>query len=216
MKKIAVILAGCGNKDGSEITEAVSTLVALANEGAEAVCFSLNKDVETVNFLTGASSGSRNLLAESARISRSEITDIIELKSDDFDALIIPGGYGAALHLCDWAKNGVQGKVEPEVARVITEFHKQVKPIGAICIAPVLLAKVLGKEEITITLGRDNDASVEIAKTGAHHEDCAVDDYVTDRSHKIVTTPAYMYNEAKPNQVFAGISGLVKEVVEMA
>lgn len=216
MKKIAVVLSGCGNKDGSEITEAVSVLIALANEGAETSCFSLDKDVDSMNYLTNTTSEPRNILIESARIARSKIANITELRSDAYDALIFPGGMGAALNLSDWGKKGAQCKVESQVERVIKEFHRQNKPLGAICIAPVLLAKVLGSEEITVTIGIDAETSSEIEKTGANHEDCAVDDYVTDRSHKIVTTPAYMYNDAKPNQVFAGICGLVKEIVEMA
>ena len=130
--------------------------------------------------------------------------------------MIFPGGYGAALHLCDWAQKGSQAKVLPDVVRIIREFNEDSKPIGAICIAPALVAKVLGEKEVTVTIGNDKETAAEIEKTGATHEDCPVTDYVTDRMHKVVTSPAYLYDEASPLEVSQGIDGLVKEVVETA
>ena len=158
----------------------------------------------------------RNTLTESARISRGQIKELNELLAKDFDALIIPGGFGAALLLSNWAEKGAQAKVLPDVVRVIREFNEDSKPIGAICIAPVLVAKVLGDKEVTLTLGKDHETALEVEKTGAIHEECEVDDFVTDRAHKVVSTPAYMFSDASPFQVSRGIDGLVKEVVEMA
>lgn len=216
MKKIAVVLSGCGFKDGSEITESVSTLISLAESGADYQCFAPEKTAGSTSHIDDSDTGQRNILSESSRICRGQIKPLSELAEKDFDAVIFPGGYGAAMHLCDWAKKGSQCSILPEVEKTITSFHQASKPIGALCIAPVLVAKVLGTNEVTLTIGQDKETAQEIEKTGANHEVCAVDDYITDRENKVVTSPAYMYDEAKPNQVFKGISGLIKELVEMA
>lgn len=217
MKKVAVVLSGCGYLDGSEITEAVSFFIALHQAGAKTTCFAPNLELQTVDHLKKEPAGlPRNVLAESARLARSHVSNITELKAKDFDAIVFPGGFGAAKNLSDWASKGSQATVHPEVARVLKEFHKDSKPIGAACIAPTLLAKVFGADQVTVTIGNDKATAAEISKTGAHHENCPVDDYVTDRENKVITTPAYMYDEARPHEVFKGISGLVKELVEMA
>lgn len=216
MKKIAVVLTGCGFKDGSEITEAISTLIAIGQYGAQYQCFAPQLTFTATNHLNGEPEDTRNTLEESARIARGHIRPLSELSTDEFDAVIFPGGFGAALHLSDWAKQGSKASVLPEALRVVREFYQQSKPIGAICIAPTLIAKVLGDQEVTVTIGNDKETAQEIEKTGAIHENCEVTDYITDRAHKIVTTPAYMYDEATPFEVSQGINGLVKEVVEMA
>lgn len=216
-KKIAVLLSGCGNKDGSEITEAISLIVQLSKLGAELTFFAPDLIFTPVNFITDQKhSEKRNVMEESARITRSKIIDVKKLKVDDFDALALPGGFGAALHLCNWAEKGSKCEVLPAVANAIRDFHKQSKPIAAICIAPVILARVLGAEGVELTIGNDAETAAEIRKTGAQHVDCPVDDYVTDRGCKVITTPAYMYGDAKPHEVFSGISGLAKELMEMA
>ena len=206
MKKIAVVLSGCGSPDGSEITEAASTLIALSELGVDYQCFAPSGETHG----TG-----RDIRKESARIYRQDVPDIRELKEKDFDAVVFPGGFGAALNLSSWGVNGAGGTVHPEVKRVITEFHKSIKPIGAMCIAPVLIAKVLGSEGVHVTIGEDPATAKEIEKTGAHHVRCAVTDYVSDRDHKVLTTPAYMY-KANPFEVFTGIRKMIRELVEMA
>lgn len=217
MKKIAVVLSGSGYLDGSEITEAVSLLIALSQAGAAVQCFAPDIELTTVNHLEQKAEGSkRNVLTESARIARSQIKNLKDLKESDYDALVFPGGYGAAKNLCNWAEKGSACEVLPEVSQAITAFYGASKPIGALCIAPVLLAKILGKHKVTLTIGNDPGTAQEIGKTGAVHEECPVDDYITDREHKIVTTPAYMYGEAKPHEVFQGIFGLAHEIVEWA
>jgi enhancing lycopene biosynthesis protein 2 len=216
MKKIAFVLSGCGYQDGAEITESVSCMIALSELGTDVQFFAPNSDFESVDHLSGDKNGSRNIQSESARITRGKIEDLTSLEPDNFDALIFPGGFGAAQHLCDWAQKGSNCKVNPDVVRIIRGFNSQSKPIGACCISPVLLAKVLGDQEITLTIGKDPETAQEIQKTGAVHEYCPVDDYITDRANKIVTTPAYMYDDAEPHKVFQGIQGLVKELVEMA
>jgi enhancing lycopene biosynthesis protein 2 len=216
MKQIALILSGCGFQDGSEITETVSALIALSQCQAQVHAFAPDKTFSSVDHLNAENSGDRNVLTESARIVRGKIRALSHLNPEDFDGLVIPGGFGAALHLCTWASEGADCKVLPDMVRILTEFHSQSKPIGAICIAPALVAKVLGHHELTLTIGEDEETAQEIQKTGAIHEPCVVSDYITDRENKVVTTPAYMYDQAQPDEVFTGISGLVKELVEMA
>ncbi|HMN69733.1 MAG TPA: isoprenoid biosynthesis glyoxalase ElbB [Bdellovibrionales bacterium] len=216
-KKIAVVLSGCGHKDGAEITEAVSALIALSEAGAAYRVFAPGDRFAVADPISGEPTGeSRVILKEAARIARGRIQDLDELRAEDFDGLAFPGGFGAALHLCTFAKQGAACTVHPEAERVIREFHKAQKPIAAICIAPALVARVLGPEKVTLTIGNDKATATEIAKTGAVHEECAVDDFVSDRDHRIVSTPAYMYDDAKPHEVFAGVRGAMRELVEMA
>lgn len=218
MKKIAVVLSGSGHQDGTEITEAVSLWISLSQLKNEISFFAPDLSFTPQNHLLRQldSSSTRSTLIESARICRGKIQPLTELHAQDFDALAFPGGFGAALHLCDWAKRGATCEVHPEVSRVIQDFHQKSKPIAAICIAPVLLAKVLGAKKITITLGESAEAIKEVSKTGVVHETCPVDDFITDRDHKIITTPAYMHDNAKPHEVFLGISKLARELTEMA
>ncbi|MBX7230539.1 MAG: isoprenoid biosynthesis glyoxalase ElbB [Bdellovibrionales bacterium] len=216
MKKIAVVLSGCGNKDGSEITEAVSALITLSELGVQYSFFAPDIQRESINFLTNQEAEKRNVLQESARIARGKIHDVVQLKSSDFDGLLFPGGYGVAKNLCDFASKGAQGSVLPSIEKIVLEFYQQKKPMAAICIAPALLALVLGQNKITVTIGKDAGVAEEIRKTGAFHENCSVKDYVSDREHKIITTPAYMYDHASPFEVYTGIRGAVKEFVEMA
>ncbi len=217
MKKIAVVLSGSGYLDGTEITEAISLFIALNQAGAEVSCFAPDIELAEVDHISQAPTGAkRNVLKESARIARSKVKSLAELHAKDFDGLAFPGGFGAAKNLCNWAEKGAACDVNAEVKRVILEFFEASKPIGACCIAPVLLAKVLGKKKVTLTIGDDAATAAEIQKTGAQHEECPVDDYITDRETKVVTTPAYMYGDAKPNEVFAGIFGLAHELVEWA
>jgi enhancing lycopene biosynthesis protein 2 len=217
MKRVAVVLSGCGFLDGTEITESISTLIALSELGAEYLCFAPNAEFQVVPH-DGKSTepATRNILQEAARIARGNIQDISELREKDFDAVIFPGGFGAAKNLSSWAQSGANAQVIPDVTRVITEFHKASKPIGAICIAPTLVAKVLGSENVNLTIGDDLATAKEIEKTGAHHVKCEVTDYVSDRDHKVLTTPAYMYSEAKPFEVYTGIRKMIRELVEMA
>ena len=216
-KKIAVVLSGCGNQDGAEITESVSTLLALSECDANYQLYAPDMSFSAKNFLTGKPSGeTRNVLQESARIARGQIRALAELDPADFDAVIFPGGFGAALNLCNWGEAGAQCHVQPDVERVIQEFYRLEKPIGAICIAPALIARVLGHRGVTVTLGKESGASAEVLKTGAHHEVCAVDDFITDRENRIVSTPAYMYDGAKPFAVYSGIRRAVREIIEMA
>lgn len=216
MKRVAVVLSGCGYKDGSEITEAVSTLIALSESGAQYEIFAPDMTITAKNHRTNQLQENRSVLDEAARIARGKISDIKSLQEKNFDALIFPGGFGAALHLCTFGTEGAKGTVLPDVRRIIESFHHESKPIGGICIAPALLALTLGRGGITVTVGDDADTIKEILKTGASHESCSVTDFITDRENKIITTPAYMYDDAKPCEIYKGVSLAIRELVEMA
>ncbi|WNM60126.1 isoprenoid biosynthesis glyoxalase ElbB [Candidatus Nitrospira allomarina] len=217
MKKVAVILSGCGFLDGAEITEAISTLIAIGQNGAAYEVFAPNKEVAETNHLTQKPTGQkRNVLQEAARIARGEIQPLEQLKAKDFDALAFPGGFGAALHLCDFGEKGSGGNIDPQVARIVKEFSESHKPIAAICIAPAIMALALGKKGVNVTIGEDAGTASELEKTGAKHQNCAVEQYVVDHSNKVITTPAYMYGSARPHQIFAGVSGAIAELIKMA
>jgi enhancing lycopene biosynthesis protein 2 len=217
MKKIGVILSGCGFKDGSEIHEAVFTLLAIDQAGCEAVCMAPDIELSEVNHLTMEPTGAqRKVLLESARIARGKIRDIKQVKAAELDALILPGGFGAALNLCDFAKKGAAASVNPAVARLVREIFGANKPIGAICIAPALIAAILGKEAgPALTIGSDPGTAAEIEKTGSRHKVCQVSDIVVDKENRIVSTPAYMLAN-RISESFEGISKCVKAVIEMA
>ncbi len=216
-KRIAVVLSGCGHKDGAEITEAISTLIALTEAGAEYQVFAPDQNFAVTDAITSKPTGeTRNVLQEAARIARGHIKDLKELKAKDFDGIAFPGGFGAALNLCTWGKEGAKCSVNAQAERVVNEFYMEEKPIAAICIAPALIARILGEEGVTLTIGNDQSTAEEIMKTGAHHENCAVTDYVTDRAHRVISTPAYMYDGAKAFEVFTGVRKAIRELVEMA
>lgn len=216
MKKIGVVLSGCGVYDGSEIHEAVLALLAIDRQGCEAVCMAPNVDLSVINHLTTLETGEkRNVLVESARIARGSIRDIKEVKSADLDAIIFPGGFGAAKNLCDFALKGAAASVNPEVARLLKEMAAAKKPIGAVCIAPALIAAVLGKDySPTVTIGNDPGTAAEIDKTGAKHQACPVTEFVIDAKNKLVTSPAYMLAK-RISEVAEGIDKCVREVVKL-
>jgi enhancing lycopene biosynthesis protein 2 len=215
MARVGVILSGCGYLDGAEIQEAVLTLLALDRAGARVSCFAPDVDqLKVVNHLTGEETNERrNVLVESARIARGKISDVARANAADLDALILPGGFGAALNLCDFAVNGPDCTVHPDVAALVQAMHGAGKPIGAICIAPALIAKVLG-QEVRVTVGSDAGTARAIEAMGATHEACPVENFVVDRDRKVVTTPAYMLGPG-PKDVAAGIEGCVAEVLAM-
>lgn len=218
MAKVGVILSGCGVYDGSEIHEAVITLLALDRAGAEVICMAPDVDqLHVVNHLTGevAEGESRNVLVESARIARGNIVDIKGVTVADFDALILPGGFGAAKNLCDFAVNGPDCSVNPEVARLLKETVQTKKPLGAVCIAPALLAKVLGDDVApSLTIGTDAGTAEAVQKMGASHVECPVRETVVDRENKIVTSPAYML-AGRINEAADGIEETVRILLDM-
>lgn len=216
MKKVAVILCGSGARDGSEVREAVAALWALNREGAQVQCFAPDapqKDV--VNALTNEAmpSATRNMLIESARIARGDVKPLSEYREANFDALIIPGGFGVAKNLCSFAYFGSAGNVLPDAKDAIQATHKAGKPIGAICIAPALVALALPSAALELTLGGPGEAPSEIEKLGHKHKVCASQEICVDEKHKLVTTPAYMHANAPLTEIFEGIEKLVKRVL---
>jgi enhancing lycopene biosynthesis protein 2 len=218
MKKVAVILSGCGVFDGAEIHESVLTLLALDRANAKVVCTA--PDVaqhHVVNHLTQqpAPGESRNVLVESARIARGNIIPLSHLNISDIDAIIVPGGFGAAKNLCDFALAGEGFGVNSDVARVLQDAHKAGKPLGFVCIAPALAAKLFGGEKVEFTIGTDAGTAQALSADGARHVNCNVRSVVIDRRLKIVTTPAYML-AGHITEAEAGINKLVQAVLELA
>jgi len=219
MAKIGVILSGCGVYDGSEIHEAVITLLAIDRAGAEAVCMAPDvKQMHVINHLTGevSENESRNVLVEAARIARGKIKDIKDVSTDDFDALILPGGFGAAKNLCDFAVKGPACDVNHEVARLVRNTIMAKKPLAAVCIAPALIAKVLGDDKLAhrLTIGTDADTAQAVETMGATHVVCPVRECVIDRENKLITSPAYML-AGRISEAADGIEKTVKALLEM-
>lgn len=218
MAKVGVCLSGCGFKDGAEIHEAVFTLLALDEAGAEIVCMAPDiPQARVVNHLTGAEeAGTRNVLVESARIARGHIRNLKDVRATDLDALIFPGGFGAATNLSEFAFRGAQAGVNPEVRRLIHEMVDAGKPIGAICIAPATLAAALKDKVkgVEMTIGDDAGTADALEQMGARHVNRPVDDVQVDEKHRVVTTPAYMLGPG-PSHVHKGIDRLVKQVLAM-
>lgn len=218
MAKVGVVLSGCGFLDGSEIHEATLTLFYLDRAGAEIIQMAPDiSQSDVINHLVSepVAGETREVLTESARISRGDIRKIDEIKADDLDALIFPGGFGAAKVLCDFAFKGVDCTVNPQVERLIRKMHGAKKPIGFICIAPVLAAKVLGTDSPQLTIGTDSGTADAIEQMGGKHIMCEVDEIAVDEQNKIVSAPAYMLGPTI-SKVALGIEKLVDKVLELA
>lgn len=216
MGKVAVVLSGCGVFDGAEIYESTVTLLELDKAGVEYQCMAPNIDqMHVINHLTGepAEGESRNVLVEAARLARGEIIDLASANADDYDALIIPGGFGAAKNLSDFAVNGTNLTINTDLKAFVQALNDQNKPIGLICIAPTMVPNLFG-EGTQCTIGTDADTSAAINAMGGQHVDCAVDNIVVDESAKVVTTPAYML-AGRISEVAAGISKLVDKVLAL-
>ena len=213
-KKIAVLLSGSGVYDGSEIHEATLSLYAISKNGGTYQIFAPNIDQHhVVNHLTGEEMNeTRNVLVESARIARGNIKDLVEFNSNDFDAILFPGGFGVAKNLCSLAFDGANCKVNPVIEKVIKEMHAASKPIGALCIAPALIARVIIGAEVTI--GNDEGTVAAIEAMGSHHKQTGHGEVVVDTKNKIVTTPCYML-DASIAQIGEGAENVVKTLMEM-
>lgn len=214
-KRIGVLLSGCGYLDGAEIHEATLTLYFLDKAGAEIIPMAPDKpQADVVNHQKGEPTGeTRNVLTEAARISRGNMRDVAAVKADELDALIIPGGFGAAKNLCSFAKDGPDCTVDGGVAKLVMAMHGAHKPIGALCIAPALIAKLLGPDHhVEVTIGNDAGTAGAIESLGAKHTNKPVEDIVVDQANKVVTTPCYMLGPG-PAAVGAGIEKLVAQVL---
>ena len=215
-KKVGVLLSGCGFLDGCEIHESVLTLLYLDQKGAEIICMAPDiPQAHVINHLTQQEmEETRNVLVESARMARSNIRNIKDVKVDDIDALIIPGGFGAAKNLSDFAFKGPEGAVNPDVKKLIEEIVSKGKPIGALCIAPATVGMALKEKAPEVTIGNHEETIGALKAMGVKHRVCAVDEITVDEKNKIVTTPAYMIGPGIKD-VAQGIEMLVGKILSM-
>ena len=217
-KTVGVVLSGCGVNDGAEIHEATLTLLALDRAGATVMAMAPNvEQMHVIDHVAGApeKGASRNVLTESARIARGEIRDMATVQVSELDALVFPGGFGAAKNLCTFAVDGASMSVNPEVDRLIKQMVDAQKPMGFMCIAPVIAARVLGELGPKLTIGNDPGTAQAMESLGATHVDSPVDEAVTDENLRIVSTPAYMLGPSIA-PVARGVDRLVDALLQMA
>lgn len=213
-KKVAVVLSGCGHRDGSEITESILTLYSLDNNNLDYKCFAPNYAYKVVNHLNGMpTTEQRNILVEAARIARGKIEDIRLLESSEFEALILPGGFGVVYNLSTIGSDKEKATIIPEVESVIKKFFQAQKPIGAVCIAPALVVLTLkDKTKVTVTIGEDEENL--ISALGGIHQKCKTDDFVEDKDNKVFSCSAYM-KEDPISKIGEGIDKMIKRIVEI-
>jgi len=215
MKRVGVVLAGCGVYDGAEIYESVFTLLALEKAGVEAVCMAPNRpQYHVINHLTGQEEPGeeRNVLIESARVARGQIEDIAGVESDDLDALVFVGGFGAAKNLSTFAIDGPKASLDDDVRRLVEDVSGDRKPIGFICISPAIGAQVLGGSGVELTIGNDSATADGIESFGARHVACGVTDIHADPERRVISTPAYMLGQSMAD-VQTGIDKLVNTLL---
>ena len=213
-KNVAVVLAGCGVFDGSEIHEAVITILNLHKLGANITFFAPNvEQADVVNHLEGKpDSNARNVLVESARIARGSVLDLAGFSADDFDAIVFPGGFGAAKNLCTFAFDGANCSVNSDVQKAISAMLLQNKPMGFLCIAPVIAAKAIGND-VKLTIGTDSATASAVEAMGAKHIDCSADDFVVDEKLKVYSTPAYML-ASNTAEIDLGVSKMLASMLK--
>jgi enhancing lycopene biosynthesis protein 2 len=219
-KRIAVILSGCGVYDGSEIHEAVSILIALDQLGATVVCCAPDTlQMHVMDHLAGkpVDGHRRNVLVESARIARGKIVDLKRLRPSDVDGAVLPGGFGAAKNLSDYALRGADCTVNPDVERFLLELQSAGKPIGLACIAPVIAGRIFGSRGLKpkLSIGTDSGTAANLHKMGAVHENTGQTQVCVDEKLMLAPTPCYM-NDVGPAVVFEGARKLCEAVMRMA
>lgn len=216
MKKVAVILSGSGVFDGSEIHETVLSFLALEQNGASWHCFAPNiNQHHVINHITGEEmEEKRNVLIESARIARGNIQDVTELEAEHFDALLLPGGFGVAKNLSNFALKGAECDLNSDVAAVCKKFAALGKPAGYLCIAPALIPFIYSSG-VKGTIGSDVDTALAFNTAGGEHLDCAVDELVYDQTHNVLSTPAYMLAQSV-SEASHGINKLVSKLIEIS
>lgn len=219
MTKVGVVLSGCGFKDGSEVHEATLALYFLDKAGAAVTCLAPDAPQrDVVDHKSGhVMNESRNMLVEAARIARGKIVDVAGVRASDFDALVLPGGFGAAKNLSDFAHNGARAHVHEAVAKLVRDMHAARKPIGAICIAPAVIAAIFrgSATKPELTIGDDAGTASALEDMGARHHACPVQGFHVDETNRIVSTPAYMF-DARISEVAVGIERLVGELMRLA
>lgn len=213
-KKFAIVLAGCGVYDGAEIHEATMIMLAISRLGAEYQCFAPDiEQAHVVNHLTGEEMNEkRNVLVESARIARGNILPLADFRVADFDALVFPGGFGVAKNLCTFAFDGPSCSVNEDARMAVSTMHKAQKPIGALCISPVLIARIIG--EVKVTIGNDQGTATAVESMGGKHLVATHGEVVVDYTNRIVTTPCYML-DANISQIADGAENVIKTIMGM-
>jgi enhancing lycopene biosynthesis protein 2 len=216
MKTVGVVLSGCGVYDGAEVHEAVLTLLFLDRSGVKAVCMAPDMEqYHVVDHVSGeATEEKRNVLVESARVARGEIQDLKAVSAEELDALILPGGFGAAKNLSNFAIKGKDADTHPEVGRLLNEMADAGKPIGAVCISPAVVAAALKHHRPEVTIGNDHETADAIEAIGSVHRACSVDQIHVDERNRIVSTPAYMLGPGI-SDVAEGIEKLVEKTLAL-
>ena len=215
-KRVAVILSGSGVYDGAELHESVLCLLALDRVGADVTILAPNKEqAHVINHQEGAPAEGtvRHVMEESARIARGPVTALDQAQASDFDAVLMPGGFGAAKNLCTWAFDGAACMVDPDVEHFLKAVHQQGSWIGACCIAPVILAKIFGDQGVEVTIGQGDAEHAEVEKTGATHIKMNVNGVHRDSARRVITTPAYMEAQ-RISELPTGINELVRQLIE--
>ncbi|MGD0582505.1 MAG: isoprenoid biosynthesis glyoxalase ElbB [Bacteroidales bacterium] len=212
--KFAVVLSGCGVYDGAEIHEAVLTLLAISNNGGVYQVFAPNvMQHHVIDHLTGeVMKENRNVLTEAARIARGKIKPLIDYRVSDFDAIVFPGGFGVAKNLCSYAFDSIDMKIDRVVEKAVKDTYAAGKPIGALCISPVLITKILGHIEVTI--GNDAATAADIQAMGGDHKEKKSGEIMIDRKNKIVTSPCYMV-DATVSEIAAGADKTIKALISL-
>ena len=212
-KKFAIIIGGCGHRDGSEIHETTMTMLAIKNQGADYELFAPDREQHhVINHLTGEEmTEKRNMLVEAARIARGKIKPLDDFNVEDFDAVVFPGGYGVAKNFFDYAFKGIKASTDPQIAQIIKEIRAAGKPLGALCIAPVLLASVL--KGITVTIGNDDVTAQDITAMGSKNINTSSGEVVVDKANKIFSTPAYML-DASISDIANGANNLITTMLD--
>ncbi len=206
--KIALILSGCGNRDGSELQETLSLMLAFDRRNWQYQCFAPEGKYRVVSHVDGKEEGERDLFVEAARIARGDIKPLSQYHVKDYDALALPGGMGAARNLSTFAFDGAKMTVRPDVEQAINDTYDAHKPVLAMCIAPIVVAKVLGRHGVTLTLGQPCAAAAVAEQLGAKHHCCQPTEFCADRQHRVYTTPAYMVG-SRISEIFAGAENMV-------
>ena len=222
MSKVCVVISGAGHLDGAELRESIFTLLALDQKNITVDVFAPDKDQHhVINHLTGEEMDeTRNILIEAARVTRGKVSNLDGLVSENYDALILPGGFGAAKNLSDFALNGAEAKLDKKMRKIIQSFHATQKPICALCISPVLVALAL-KEQCTdenkleITVGNDEETITKLENMGATHIKKSITDFHYDEKNKIITCPAYMYSTGKLSNIFDGINNAINALCDL-
>ena len=214
--KFAIVLSGSGRADGSEIHEATCAMLSIDCMGSTYQCFAPDiKQSVVINHLSGAMQNEeRNVLVESARLARGNILPLKDYRPEDFDAIVFPGGLGAVMNWCDFKKEGVNCHVDESVQKAILDSNQKGVVIGAMCIAPVVIAKVLGSKGVHVTIGNDKGVASAIERTGAIHENKGVTEVCVDEFRKVVTTPAYML-ASSIKEVCEGADNMIKAMIKL-